>query len=157
MDSNLDLDEYVSVEEETCEKECQLCLHENVFLSMQHRILVHKCSKKHLYDLLYQIYQKRIQPLRAQKMPVVELTRDCLENHFENHAISYQRSVQEDVRICKNLQRDLLQRMKHADGVLDTSAVNLWKGLSAYKLTLLKRLSTDGRSNSASIEPYVFD
>ena len=48
---NLDLDEFTPVEEGECEEECPLCLHDNTFLSMQHRILTPKCSKKHYHRI----------------------------------------------------------------------------------------------------------
>ena len=154
---DLDLDEYIPIaeEEDDCET-CQLCLHNDAFLAMEHRILIRKCSKRHLYDLLFSMYQKRMDQLRQQNMKTVPLTREELERHFENHSISYPRSLQEDARICKCIQNELLQRIKHSDGSLEVGNVSLWKSLSTYKLGLLKKLSTD-RVDTVSVQPYVFD
>lgn len=157
MELDLDLDEFVPISEEEQECEtCQLCLHNDAFLVMQHRILMRKCSKRHLYDLLFELYQKRMNQLRQQNMPVVHITRSCLERHFEQHSISYPRSLQEDARICKTLQNELLGRMKHSDGSLEVAYITLWKSLSTYKLGLLKKLSTD-RVDTISVEPHRFN
>jgi hypothetical protein len=153
---DLDLDEYIPIKEETSEEECPLCLHNDAFLTMQHRILMRKCSKRHLYDLLFQMYQKRMKQLRQQNMKTVALTRKELERHFEQHSISYPRSLQEDIRICKALQNELLGRMKHSDGSLEVANISLWKSISTYKLGLLKKLSTD-RVDTVNVQPYVFD
>jgi hypothetical protein len=153
---DLDLDDYIPIAEETSDEECALCCFDCRFLELQHRILFRRCSKKKLYDLLFQMYQKRMELLQTQGMKTVPLTRKELERHFENHSISYPRSLQEDARICKCLQNELLQRIKHSDGSLEVANVTLWKSLSTYKLGLLKKLSTD-RVDTANVQPYVFD
>ena len=154
---DLDLDSYIPIKEETSEEECPLCLHNDAFLAMQHRILFRRCSKKKLYDILLEMYQKRMDQLRQQNMKTVALTRKELERHFEQHSISYPRSLQEDARICKTLQNELLQRIKHSDGSLEVANVTLWKSISTYKLGLLKKLSTTDRVDTVSVQPYVFN
>ena len=157
MELDLDLDEFVPISEEQQCETCELCLHKNVFLTMQHTVLIQKCSKKNLYDLLYNIHRDRMKQLQTQNMKTVTLTRTCIETHFEHHSISYPRSLQEDARICKILQNELLQRMKHTDGSLEIGNITLWKSLSTYKLSLLKKLSTSHRTDNISVEPHRFD
>jgi hypothetical protein len=157
MELDLDLDEYIPIKEETSEEECPLCCFDCRFLELQHRILFRRCSKKKLYDLLFSMYQKRMDQLRQQNMKTVALTRSELERHFEQHSISYPRSLQEDARICKCIQKELLQRIKHSDGSLEVANVTLWKSLSTYKLGLLKKLSTTDRIDTATVEPHRFN
>ena len=73
MELDLDLDMYIPIKEETSEEECPLCYFDSRFLELQHRILFRRCSKKKLYDILLEMYQKRMDHLRQQSMPVVKL------------------------------------------------------------------------------------
>jgi hypothetical protein len=77
------------------------------WLSVQFKVLLPKCTKRSLYSTLKKIYDKRMEPLRRQKMDVPDVSREQIERHFETHQLSHTRGLQEDARICKQLQAEL--------------------------------------------------
>ena len=153
---NLDLDrQYVPVTAED-KSTCVLCTHKNGFLETQHRVLLLKCSKKNLYDILYQAYEERMRPLRNQKKSVPCVTREMIVTHFEKHAQTYNHGALNDARVIQQLMSTLEGRLKLKDGSLDKTNVSLWKQLSNYRLQLLKRLSVHERVDTVVDKPYEF-
>ena len=153
---NLDLDkQYVPLVVEDKSK-CVLCLHKNSFLETQHRVLLLKCNKKNLYDLLYQAYEERMTPLRNQQRDVPCVSREMIVRHFEEHAQTYNHGALNDARVIQQLMTSLEGRLKLKDGSLDTANVSLWKQLSNYRLQLLKRLSVHERVDTVVEKPYEF-
>ena len=152
---NLDLDkQYVPLLQE--KSTCVLCVHKNSFLETQHRLLLLKCNKKNLYDLLYQAYEERMTPLRNQQRDVPCVTRELIVRHFEEHAQTYNHGALNDARVIQQLMTSLEGRLKLKDGSLDTANVSLWKQLSNYRLQLLKRLSVHERVDTVVEKPYEF-
>ena len=153
---NLDLDkEYVSIAVDD-KSTCILCTHKNSFLETQHRVLLLKCSKRNLYDILHQAYEERMRPLRNQQRDVPCVTRQMIVRHFEEHAQTYNHGALNDARVIQQLMTSLEGRLKLKDGSLDTANVSLWKQLSNYRLQLLKRLSVHERVDTVVEKPYEF-
>ena len=105
---------------------------------------------------LKKIYDKRMEPLQRQGRYVVEVSREQIQTHFESHQLSHTRGLQEDARICKQLMAELQKRMKRSDGSMDATALSQWKSLSAYKLTLLSKLSKTSKVEVVKEKPYEF-
>ena len=154
MDCNLD--EFLPLEEEDADVECPLCEHDVAWLAVQHKVLMPKCSKSALYSTLMKVYHKRMEPLRRQGKKIVDVSREQIETHFESHQLSHTRGLQEDARICKQLMGELQKRMKRKDGSVDATALSQWKSLSAYKLTLLSKLSKTNKVEVVKERPYEF-
>lgn len=154
---NLDLDkEYVPLADVTT-KPCYLCTHNNHdFLAALRNQMLLKCDRKNLYDLLYKTYQARMNPLRNQQLNVLPITREMIEIHFEQHTMTYQSGVLNDVRVIEQLMNTLEGRLKLKDGSLDTANVSLFKQLSGYKIQLLKKLSIHERVDTVVDKPYEF-
>ena len=152
---NLDLDkQYVPLLQE--KSTCVLCVHKNSFLETQHRVLLLKCNKKNLYDILYQAHQQRMSPLRNQQRDVPCVTREMIVRHFEEHAQTYNHGALNDARVIQQLMNTLESRLKLKDGSLDTSNVSLFKQLSGYKIQLLKKLSIHERTDKVVDKPHEF-
>ena len=155
---NLDLDkEYIPISEDKDDTPCHLCTHNHDFLTMQHRVLLLKCNKRNLYDLLFKAYEERMRPVKQQNQEVPPITRKMIETHFEQHTLTYNRGVQHDARVVQQLMEALEGRLKLKDGTLDTASVSLWKQLSTYKLQLLKKLAAHERVDTIVEKPYTFD
>ena len=150
------LDEFDPLVEDSGEADCPLCEHDVAWLSVQHKVLMPKCSRRALYSTLHKVYEKRMAPLKRQGHEIVEVSRGQIERHFEEHQLSHTRGLQEDARICKQLMCDLQKRMKRSDGSVDATALSQWKSLSAYKLSLLSKLSKTNRTTVVKDEPYAF-
>ena len=150
------LDEFLPLEEDVGDVDCPLCEHDVAWLSVQHQVLMPKCSKRSLYSTLKKIYDKRMEPLRRQGKKIVDVSREQIETHFESHQLSHTRGLQEDARICKQLMAELQKRMKRSDGSIDATALSQWKSLSAYKLTLLSKLSKTSKVQVVKERPYEF-
>ena len=152
---NLDLDnQYVPLVED--KSTCVLCAHKNAFLEQQHHVLLLKCNKENLYDILYEAHEARMRPLRSQQRDVPCVTRQVIVKHFEEHAQTYNHGVLNDARVLQQLMTSLEGRLKLKDGSLDTANVSLWKQLSNYRLQLLKRLSVHERVDTVVEKPYEF-
>ena len=115
-----------------------------------------KCDKRNLYDLLYKTYQARMRPLKNQNMDVLPITRTMIQEHFERHAMTYNSSVLDDVRVIQQLMNVLEGRLKLKDGSLDTANISLFKQLSSYKIQLLKKLSIHERTDKVIDKPHEF-
>ena len=154
---NLDLDkEYIPLADVTT-KQCYLCTHNNHdFLAALRNQMLLKCDRKNLYDLLYKTYQARMRPLRNQQLNVLPITREMIQEHFEQHAMTYNSGVLNDARVIQQLMNTLESRLKLKDGSLDTSNVSLFKQLSGYKIQLLKKLSIHERTDKVIDEPHEF-
>ena len=154
---NLDLDqEYISLTSDTT-KDCYLCTHDNHnFLAALRNQMLLKCDKRNLYDLLYKTYQARMRPLKNQNMDVLPITRTMIQEHFERHAMTYNSSVLDDVRVIQQLMNVLEGRLKLKDGSLDTANISLFKQLSSYKIQLLKKLSIHERTDKVIDKPHEF-
>ena len=150
------LDEFLPLTEEDADVECPLCEHDVAWLSVQHKVLMPKCSKRSLYNTLMKVYLKRMEPLQRQGKKIVDVSREQIERHFEEHQLSHTRGLQEDARICKQLMAELQKRMKRSDGSVDATALSQWKSLSAYKLTLLSKLSKTNKVEVVKERPYEF-
>ena len=154
MDCNLD--DFLPLEEDVGDVECPLCEHDVAWLGVQHKVLMPKCSKRSLYNTLMKVYLKRMEPLQRQGKKIVDVSREQIERHFEEHQLSHTRGLQEDARICKQLMAELQKRMKRSDGSMDATALSQWKSLSAYKLTLLSKLSKTNKVEVVKERPYEF-
>lgn len=154
---NLDLDqEYTPLTSDTI-KDCYLCTHDNHnFLAALRNQMLLKCDKRNLYDLLYKTYQARMRPLKNQNMDVLPITRAMIQEHFEQHAMTYNSAVLDDVRVIQQLMNVLEGRLKLKDGSLDTANVALFRQLSGYKIQLLKKLSIHERTDQVVDKPHEF-
>ena len=97
-----------------------------------------------------------MEPLKRQGRMIVAVSRQQIETHFECHQLSHTRGLQEDARICKQLMVELQKRMKRSDGSVDATSLSQWKSLSAYKLTLLSKLSRINKVEVVTEKPYEF-
>jgi hypothetical protein len=79
-----------------------------------------------------------------------------IQEHFEQHAMTYNSSVLNDARVIQQLMDTLGSRLKLKDGSLDTANVSLFKQLSSYKIQLLKKLSIHERTDQVIDKPYEF-
>jgi len=70
------LDEFEPLVEDTEGGDCPLCVHDVAWLSVQHRVLMPKCSRKALYSTLHKAYEKRMAPLKRQGHEVIEVSRE---------------------------------------------------------------------------------
>ena len=150
------LDEFLPIEEESEDVPCPLCEHDVAWLTVHHRALTSNCSKRSFYNTLEKFYDKRMEPLHQQNKKLVDVSRACIERHFETHQLSHTRGLQHDARICLQLQSEIQRRIKRSDGGVDAAALSQWKSLSAYKLGLLKQLSKTNRVEVVRERPYEF-
>ena len=97
-----------------------------------------------------------MRPLKNQNMDVLPITRTMIQEHFEQHAMTYNSGVLDDVRVIQQLMNVLEGRLKLKDGSLDTANVALFKQLSSYKIQLLKKLSIHERTDQVIDKPYEF-
>ena len=79
------LDEFDPLVEDSGEADCPLCEHDVAWLSVQHKVLMPKCSRRALYSTLHKVYEKRMAPLKRQGHEIVEVSRGQIERHFEEH------------------------------------------------------------------------
>ena len=134
---NLDSEEEVPIEEDN-DTNCILCQYTNhEFLDQMHSSLNCTTSKNNLYDILYNAFNKQMNTLKQQNMEYHTISREQLVIHYENHLISLERSIIEDVRLVKQMMKNLEKKIVTREG-LDTTALNQWRSLSNHKINLLK-------------------
>ena len=136
---NLDSEEEMPIEEDN-DTNCILCQYTNhEFLDQMHSSLNCTTSKNNLYDILYNAFNKQMNTLKQQNMEYHTISREQLVIHYENHLISLERSIIEDVRLVKQMMKNLEKKILTRSG-LDTTVLNQWKSLSNHKINLLKNI-----------------
>ena len=141
---NLDSEEEMPIEEDN-DTNCILCQYTNhEFLDQMHSSLNCTTSKNNLYDILYNAFNKQMNTLKQQNMEYHTISREQLVIHYENHLISLKRSIIEDVRLVKQMMKNLEKKIVTREG-LDTTALNQWRSLSNHKINLLKNIKRNKR------------
>ena len=72
-------------------------------------------------------------------MRYLDVTKIDLVRHYEEHVLSLQNAIIRDVRLVKQVMKQLEKRM--LGDKLNTAALNQWKVLSNHKINLLQRVS----------------
>lgn len=133
---NLDLDNVstIIIEDET---PCPLCKHHNYFdLSTTFKRLCTKITKKEVFDLLYHIYCQKSAVLERQQIAFEPATKEHIQNHFRYHELYKDSALIDDIRVLQKIQEQVL----HAPNSVDPNTIQLFKSLSAYKLSLFNSL-----------------
>ena len=119
---NLDSEEEMPIEEDN-DTNCILCQYTNhEFLDQMHSSLNCTTSKNNLYDILYNAFNKQMNTLKQQNMEYHTISREQLVIHYENHLISLERSIIEDVRLVKQMMKNLEKKILTREG-LDTTVL----------------------------------
>ena len=125
----------LDVKEQDTERECLLCKNSNhSYLDEMHSALSASSSRKNLFDMLYDAYIKQKNKLRQQNLRYLDITKDELVRHYEEHVLSLQNAIMNDVRLVKQVMKQLEKRM--LGDKLNTAALNQWKVLSNHKINL---------------------
>ena len=101
----------LDVEQEDTERECLLCKNTHSYLDEMHSALSPSTSRKNLYDMLYDAYIKQKNKLKQQNLRYLDITKDELIKHYENHVLSLQNAITNDVRLVKQVMKPLEKRM----------------------------------------------
>ena len=129
----------LDAEEEDTERKCLLCKNTHSYLDEMHSALSAFSSRKNLYDMLYDAYIKQKNKLKQQNLRYLDVTRIDLVRHYEEHVLSLQNAIMNDVRLVKQVMKQLEKRM--LVDKLNTAALNQWKALSTHKINLLKSIA----------------
>ena len=133
---NLDLDNVSTIMIED-EAPCPLCKHHNYFdLSTTFKRLCTKITKKELFDCLHNIYCEKAAVLTRQEIDYEPATKLQIQNHFMYHELYKDSALIDDIRVLQKLQEQVL----HAPHSVDPNTIQLFKSLSAYKLSLFNSL-----------------
>ena len=152
---NLDSDDETIIEEQDTERECLLCKNANhSYLDEMHSALSPSTSRKNLYDMLYDAYIKQKNKLKQQNLRYLDITKDVLVRHYEEHILSLRNAIMNDVRLVKRVMNLLEKRM--LGDKLNTAALNQWKVLSNHKINLLKSMAPVESIESNIDQPYEF-
>ena len=153
---NLDSEEEMPIEEDN-DTNCILCKYTNHgYLDQMHSSLNCTTSKNNLYDILYNAFNKQMNTLKQQNMEYHTISREQLVIHYENHLISLERSIIEDVRLVKQMMKSLEKKIVTHDG-LDNTALSQWKSLSNHKINLLKNIKRTKRPLKLQLDkPHDF-
>ena len=153
---NLDSEEEMPIEEDN-DTNCILCQYTNhEFLDQMHSSLNCTTSKNNLYDILYNAFNKQMNTLKQQNMEYHTISREQLVIHYENHLISLERSIIEDVRLVKQMMKSLEKKIVTREG-LDNTALSQWKSLSNHKINLLKNIKRTKRPLKLQLDkPHDF-
>ena len=112
----LDSEEEMPIEEDN-DTNCILCQYTNhEFLDQMHSSLNCTTSKNNLYDILYNAFNKQMNTLKQQNMEYHTISREQLVIHYENHLISLERSIIEDVRLVKQMMKNLEKKIVTREG-----------------------------------------
>tara|TARA_B100001250_G_C19116271_1_gene493321 strand:- start:65 stop:514 length:450 start_codon:yes stop_codon:yes gene_type:complete len=145
----------LDVEEEDTERECLLCKNANhSYLDEMHSALSPSSSRKNLYDMLYDAYIKQKNKLKQQNLRYLDVTRIDLVRHYEEHVLSLQNAIMNDVRLVKQVMKQLEKKM--LGDKLNTAALNQWKVLSNHKINLLKSMAPVESIESNIDQSYKF-
>lgn len=145
----------LDVEQENTERECLLCKNTHSYLDEMHSALSASTSKKNLYDMLYDAYIKQKNRLKQQNLRYLDITKDELIKHYDNHVLSLRNAITNDVRLVKQVMNQLEKRM--LGDKLNTAALNQWKALSNHKINLLKSMAPVESIESNIDQPYEFN
>ena len=141
---NLDSEEEMPIEEDN-DTNCILCQYTNhEFLDQMHSSLNCTTSKNNLYDILYNAFNKQMNTLKQQNMEYHTISREQLVIHYENHLISLERSIIEDVRLVKQMMKNLEKKIVTREGI-NNIALNQWRSLSNHKINLLRNIKRTKR------------
>ena len=145
----------LDVEQEDTERECLLCKNANhSYLDEMHSALSPSSSRKNLYDMLYDAYIKQKNKLKQQNLRYLDVTRIDLVRHYEEHVLSLQNAITNDVRLVKQVMKQLEKKM--LGDKLNTAALNQWKVLSNHKINLLKSMAPVESIESNIDQSYKF-
>ena len=145
----------LDVEQEDTERECLLCKNTNhSYLDEMHSALSASTSKKNLFDMLYDAYIKQKNRLKQQNLRYLDITKDELIKHYDNHVLSLRNAITNDVRLVKQVMNQLEKKI--LGDKLNTAALNNWKALSTHKINLLKRMAPVESIESNIDQPYEF-
>ena len=98
---------------------------------------------------------KQKNKLKQQNLRYLDVTRIDLVRHYEEHVLSLQNAITNDVRLVKQVMKQLEKRM--LGDKLNTAALNQWKLLSNHKINLLKSMTPVESIESNIDQPYEFN
>jgi len=153
---NLNLDVCYAMKEEADCKECVLCKYNNDgYLVQLQEAMAASTSKLNMYKTMYEAFKHRNKSLKDQNLHYIEINFVDFQIHFESHTLSLRRIISQDIRLVKEMQSVLLEKMKDKNG-LRARECNTWMRLSMHKISLASKLKPCPKATSNSERPYEF-
>ena len=154
---NLDLDLYEATQiSEDNTTDCILCKHNVEYLTHIQDSLVSTTNKKHMYEVMYKVFTRRMDALKKQNYKYIEVPFEQFCNHYDKHTLNLRKIITSDIRIVRQMQTQLLKKAIGKNG-LNASDVNTWIRLSTHKCTLASKLKPIRSITTSPEKPYEFN
>ena len=136
---------------------CVLCNIEYKFLDdiiLTHfKRLAPKLTKEALYCTLHTFILKNKDRLSIQQIEVPDITKSDLENHYEYHQITQERTIISQIRETQVLQERVKNQL---DKRLDEKQIAIYLKLSNHRINLIKKLESF-QPQHIKFEPYKYE